>query len=70
MLVKSEDKSEVPVIGDCTLPGLSDSVIINGEKPADNLKTASRRLIRVTARDGGDRGTGIRLVSVLRLCSL
>ena len=70
MLVKSEDKSEAPVIGDCTLPGLSDSVIINGEKPADNLKTASRRLIRVTARDGGDRGTGIRLVSVLRLCSL
>ena len=70
MLVKSEDKSEVPVIGDCTLPGLSDSVIINGEKPADNLKTASRRLIRVTARDGGDPGTGIRLVSVLRLCSL
>ena len=70
MLVKSEDKSEAPVIGDCTLPGVSDSVIINGEKPADNLKTASRRLIRVTARDGGDRGTGIRLVSVLRLCSL
>ena len=38
MLVKSEDKSEVPVIGDCTLPGLRDSVIIDGEKLADNLK--------------------------------